>query len=226
MATRTQVRVAVVQLLYAKELGNERAIDDAITFLDNEKIRHKQQEFGLFLLHGICEHESWIIQIIQVFVKEWDIERLGIIEKNILKLGIFELLNTNTQKAIVINEAIELTKTFNIEDACKLINGVLDNIAKANSDDIAKLIEEWNTKVAQSSISQSIHAQSHGEDSNQSPNTIKKSRHNTNKKRLHAKPYSKIKWHTQAKQESVLPKHHKPPFKQKTKKSSPQYDDK
>lgn len=142
MATRTQSRIAVIQLLYAKELGNENAIDDAKIFFNENKIRNKQQEFALSLLYGVCKHEQTILDIIDIFVKGWDIHRLGIVEKNILKLGAFELLETNTQKAVVINEAIEIAKMFNLEDACRLINAVLDGIAKTHKDEIAKLVKE------------------------------------------------------------------------------------
>lgn len=143
MATRKQAREAVIQILYAKELGNEQAIEQAKYFLDEQKIRNKQQEFALALLHGVCHQESEIVRIMNVFLKTWDIERLGVIEKNILKLGIYELKQTNTQQAVVINEAIELTKSFNVQDAFRLVNGVLDSVAKTDSKMLEKLIQEY-----------------------------------------------------------------------------------
>lgn len=143
MATRKQAREAVIQILYAKELGNEQAIEQAKYFLDEQKIRNKQQEFALTLLHGVCHQESEIVRIMNVFLKTWDIERLGVIEKNILKLGIYELKQTNTQQAVVINEAIELTKSFNVQDAFRLVNGVLDSIAKTDSKVLEKLMQEY-----------------------------------------------------------------------------------
>lgn len=143
MATRKQAREAVIQILYAKELGNEQAIEQAKYFLDEQKIRNKQQEFALALLHGVCHQESEIVRIMNVFLKTWDIERLGVIEKNILKLGIYELKQTNKQQAVVINEAIELTKSFNVQDAFRLVNGVLDSVAKTDSKVLEKLIQEY-----------------------------------------------------------------------------------
>ncbi len=142
MATRKQAREAVIQILYARELGNEQAIEQAHFFLNEQKIRNKQQEFALALLHGVCVHEDYIIQIMNTFLKTWDIERLGVIEKNILKLGIYELLQTNTQQAIIINEAIELTKSFSVQDAFRLVNGVLDSVAKTDKEALALLVEQ------------------------------------------------------------------------------------
>ncbi|RDU64044.1 transcription antitermination factor NusB [Helicobacter didelphidarum] len=141
MATRKQAREAVIQLLYAYELGNDNVLEQAIAFLDAQKIRHKQQNFALSLLHGVLSHRILLMQVIEVFLKTWDIERLGAIEKVILSLGIYELLQTDTQEAIIINEAIELTKSFGLSDASKLINGILDSVAKTGIDVIADKIQ-------------------------------------------------------------------------------------
>lgn len=158
MATRKQAREAIIQILYAKELGNDKAIEQAETFLNAQKIRNKQQEFALNLLHGICNEERKIADIINVFLKSWDLNRLGVIEKNIIKLGVYELLQTNTQKAVIINEAIELTKSFNVQDAFRLVNGILDSVAKTDSKTLDELIqkqEQINTeKLTQDSIKQ------------------------------------------------------------------------
>lgn len=145
-------RVAVIQLLYAKELGNEKILEQAQAFFDERKIRNKQQQFALSLLHGVCQYEYIIVQVMNVFLKTWDIDRLGVIEKNILKLGIYELLETDTEEAIVINEAIELTKIFNITDAFRLINGVLDAVAKTSADKIADLIQSYKHNIPMQSI--------------------------------------------------------------------------
>ena len=145
-------RVAVIQLLYAKELGNDKILEQAQAFFDERKIRNKQQQFALSLLHGVCQYEYIIVQVMNVFLKTWDIDRLGVIEKNILKLGIYELLETDTEEAIVINEAIELTKIFNITDAFRLINGVLDAVAKTSADKIADLIQSYKHNIPMQSI--------------------------------------------------------------------------
>ena len=158
MATRKQAREAIIQILYAKELGNDKAIEQAEAFLNAQKIRNKQQEFALNLLHGICNEERKIADIINVFLKSWDLGRLGVIEKNIIKLGVYELLQTNTQKAVIINEAIELTKSFNVQDAFRLVNGILDSVAKTDPKTLDELIQKQEQinaeKLTQDSIKQ------------------------------------------------------------------------
>ena len=70
-------------------------------------------------------------ECIDVFLNENKIHQIGHIERAILRLGAFELLHTDTLAAIVINEAVELTKEMANENAPKLINGVLDGLQKA-----------------------------------------------------------------------------------------------
>ncbi len=65
------------------------------------------------------------------FLSNWRIERIGICTKLILRYGIWELYNTNTDHKIIINEAIELAKCFAEKDAYKFINGILDEISQS-----------------------------------------------------------------------------------------------
>ena len=142
MATRQDARAAVIQILYALELGNDSMLGYSKDFLAEQKILNKQAEFALSLLHGVCENERFILEVMNIFLKTWDIERLGVVEKNILKLGIYEILYTQTERPIIINEAIELTKDFNVADASRLVNGVLDSISKSDKADIEQKVKE------------------------------------------------------------------------------------
>ncbi|SQB97997.1 transcription termination protein [Helicobacter fennelliae] len=128
MATRTQAREAIIGLLYGYEIGNDDIKKSAITILEEKKIRNKQQEFALCLFNGITQCLPQIDELIKSHLKEWDFSRLGRIEKSILRLGVYELIYTQTDTPIIINEAIELAKIYGEENAPKLINGVLDSI--------------------------------------------------------------------------------------------------
>ncbi len=130
MATRHQAREAVIGLLYAYDLGNPEIKKFAEDILEEKKIRNKQREFALSLFKGAVEHLETIDEAIKKHLESWDIERLGHIEKAILRLGVYELLYTDLDPAIVINEAVELAKKLGAEQSPKFINGVLDAIAK------------------------------------------------------------------------------------------------
>ncbi|NPA81595.1 MAG: transcription antitermination factor NusB [Epsilonproteobacteria bacterium] len=130
MATRHHAREAVTSFLYANDIGNE-GIDKFIDeMLEDKKIRNKQKEFAISLYKGVKEHLKEIDEEINSHLKGWEFDRIGKIERAILRLGAYELMFTDLDRAVVINEALELTKKLADEKATKFINGVLDAIRK------------------------------------------------------------------------------------------------
>lgn len=133
MATRTQAREAVIGMLYAYDLGNEDILGIARTMLEEKKIKNKQQDFAFLLLQGAIENLQSIDEAITPYLKEWDFSRLGGMEKAMLRLGTYEILYTDTDSPVVINEAIELGKMYGGEDNTpRFLNGVLDALSKAH----------------------------------------------------------------------------------------------
>ena len=125
MATRHQVRQAVVSLLYAREMGScgEEFVEE---FLEEKKIRNDQRSLALSLFHGILEHADELDGLLNARLKEWKINEIGSIERAVLRLGAYEMKFTSTDKAVIINEGIELGKELGGDSAPKFINGVLD----------------------------------------------------------------------------------------------------
>ena len=130
MATRHHARMAVVSLLYAFDLGNGDIANHTDEILEDKKIRNKQKDFALNLFSGVMAHLEAIDTAIIKHLKEWDFERLGSIERATLRLGAYEIMFSKLDAAVVINEAIEVTKAFGTEQSPKFINGVLDAISK------------------------------------------------------------------------------------------------
>jgi len=130
MATRHHARMAVVSLLYAYDLGNQSIAEYTDEILEDKKIRNKQKEFAMNLFRGVMDNMEAVDDSIETHLKEWDFERLGSIERATLRLGVDEILYTELDSAVIINEAIEVTKAFGTEQSPKFINGVLDAIAK------------------------------------------------------------------------------------------------
>jgi len=131
MATRHHARMAVVSLLYAYDLGNQSIADFSDEILEEKKIRNKQREFAMDLFTGVMEHLEEIDEKIGESRKEWELERWGAIERATLRLGAYEILFGELDSAVIINEAIEITKAFGTEQSPKFINGVLDAVAKS-----------------------------------------------------------------------------------------------
>ena len=130
MATRHQARTAVVGLLYAYDLGNENIAKFSDEILEEGKIRNKQREFSNTLFNGTIENLEMLDEHIEKHLTDWSYSSIGKVEKAIMRLGAYEILVAKTDRAIIINEAVELAKKLADEKSPKFINGVLDAIGR------------------------------------------------------------------------------------------------
>jgi len=130
MATRHQVRESIVGLLYASDIGND-GIDKFVDELfEEKKIRNNQLEFAKKLYSGIKINLESVDNVINIYLKEWNLSEIGNIERAILRLATYEILHSDLDDVVVINEAIELAKKLCNDTSPKFINGVLDAIMK------------------------------------------------------------------------------------------------
>ena len=129
MATRPQVRQCVVSLIYAKEMGSqmEQFSDE---FLEEKKIRNDQKNFTISLYNGVLDNLDDIDNLLNSYLGKWKLDQIGIVERQILRLGAYEMKYSDIDLAIAINEAVILANELASESSIKLINGVLDAIAK------------------------------------------------------------------------------------------------
>ena len=131
MATRHQSRESVITLLYAKDVGNENIDKFVDEILEDKKIRNQQKEFARSLFNGVIENLETIDTELDNHLKEYKITSIGHIERAILRLGTYEILKTDLDDAVIINESIELCKSLASDTAPKFINGVLDAVRKS-----------------------------------------------------------------------------------------------
>lgn len=89
-----------------------------------------QEDYIRQTLQGIIEHQEEIDRIITEKAVGWKLERLVSVDRNILRLGIYELLYTDLPGEVVINEAVELSKRYSTEHSHIFINGILDRVYK------------------------------------------------------------------------------------------------
>jgi len=131
MATRTQARTAVIQMLYALDLGNNDMQAQANEYLDERKIKGQKAEFALNLFNGVLKNLEKIDEMITNHLsKDWEFDRLDNVDKEILRLGVYEILFTDLPYQVAINESIEIAKLLSTSQSTKFINGMLDKIAK------------------------------------------------------------------------------------------------
>ena len=134
--SRTQVRSLIFHVLYALDASDYA--DTVSQVIDNINYGYDQNvpldgEVAASV-STIIEHREKIDTIIQRFLENWRLSRLGICTRLILRIGVWELLFTDAPSSVVINEAIELAKDFAEKDAYKFINGILDQVAEKRDD--------------------------------------------------------------------------------------------
>jgi len=130
--SQRDARSLIFHLLYIAEAFDYQ--ESLATIVDdfnkgfNLDIPHDSKVFTI--TEGIINNRSLLDQIYQPLLTNWRLERVSVCTKLILRFGIWELLNTETDQRIIINEAIELAKCFAEDGAYRFVNGILDRIAK------------------------------------------------------------------------------------------------
>lgn len=133
MATRHLIRTVVLQSLYEWDFYNRKK--DITQILERNMAEFApgvdEPEFGWRILHGVAEHFKEIDNIITKAAPEWPLAKIAVIDRNILRIGLYELLfadHTEVPPKVAINEAIELAKNYGGPNAARFVNGVLGTI--------------------------------------------------------------------------------------------------
>ena len=114
-------------ILYQIDIYSTNGIKYDIDEIINE-VSKVENEFIKEIVYGVITYKNDIDTIANKYLENWNIDRLGNTDKAILRMGIFELLYTETPDIVAINEAIELAKIYSDDAVRKMINGVLDRI--------------------------------------------------------------------------------------------------
>lgn len=125
---RRAARETALQMLFQMDVGqNDWRMTDLT--LAEAGLSEPNAEFALNLVKGTWEKMPEIDRLIEAYAKEWNIKRLANVDKNILRLAVYELKYIDEAPYnVVINEAIELAKVFSTEDSGAFVNGILDTI--------------------------------------------------------------------------------------------------
>lgn len=125
--TRTQAREKIMIILYQIDFYKKENIsyDLEEVFKENLEIDNR---YVRDIVNGVLENIDNIDKIINKYLENWNLNRLGKTDKAILRLGTYELLYFDTPDVVAINEAVELAKKYSDDKVVKLINAVLDKI--------------------------------------------------------------------------------------------------
>ena len=133
MSTRSKSRKAALDLLYEADIRGRSASDLLNTRLSDEETYIR--EYTSQLLEGIATHRRKIDELIILHAQGWDMDRMPAVDRNILRIAIYELLwNKEIPEKVAINEALELAKVLSTDDSVSYINGVLSTIVTSRED--------------------------------------------------------------------------------------------
>ncbi|TVM03763.1 MAG: transcription antitermination factor NusB [Candidatus Brocadia sp. WS118] len=129
MRNRTIARELALQALYQLDQRGDEIIDEIDNFCKRSTEKHDVYQFAKALTNGCRSHLKEIDEKISSVTEHWELRRMAIIDKNILRLGVYELLYRNDiPPKVSINEAIELAKKFSTKNSGTFVNGILDKI--------------------------------------------------------------------------------------------------
>ena len=126
---RQQGRAFALQLLYQTEIGQTADAGSQERFWQNSKASKKAGLFARGLVEQTLANREEIDRTLTAVMDQWRLERLSVVVRNVLRLGACEIRIIATEPvAVVINEAVELTRTFMDEDSARFVNSVLDRL--------------------------------------------------------------------------------------------------
>jgi len=127
---RTRARERALQALYQIDVAAE-GIDEALAafWKSFEPVEREVRELAEALVRGVAEHRRSVDDAIEEASSNWRLDRMARVDRNVLRLAVYELLQTDVPVKVVINEAIELGKKFGSESSGAFVNGVLDKVA-------------------------------------------------------------------------------------------------
>ncbi len=129
-ARRTKARERALQALYQIDVAAE-GIDDALGrfWRSFEPVEREVMTLAEAIVRGVAGHRRAIDDTIERVSTNWRLDRMAKVDRNVLRLAVYELLETETPVKVVINEAIELGKKYGSESSGAFVNGVLDKVA-------------------------------------------------------------------------------------------------
>ena len=134
MGTRRKARILALQALFEVDLAHHDAEETVERLLSESSLADEGAAFTRELVAGVLTNADKIDSIIQKHAPAWPLPQLAVVDRNILRLAVFELIMDDKVPAkAAINEAIELAKTFGSENSPKFVNGVLGSVSAQSS---------------------------------------------------------------------------------------------
>jgi N utilization substance protein B len=134
---RHQARRLALQALYEIDCTDHQVSTVLNERLESDSYREDTRTLTTRLVSGVLEHRDQLDALIRRYAPEWPLDQIAILDRNILRIAIFELIiDDSVPVKVAINEAVELAKTFGAESTPRFINGVLGTLAARENDSV------------------------------------------------------------------------------------------
>lgn len=126
---RRHARIVVLQALYELDMTQHTPEYAMGCRLKQHPLPRAEVAFAFSLIEGVLDHRQHIDQLISQLAPEWPVEQIAVIDRNILRIAIFEILYApDTPPKVAVNEAVELAKMFGSDSSSRFVNGVLGTL--------------------------------------------------------------------------------------------------
>lgn len=140
MQPRRRARGVAIQTLYEVDCAGHSAGKVLAERLVDSPVSAAAAQFAEKLVQGVLAHQAEMDRLIARFAPEWPIDQMAIIDRNVLRIAIFELaIDDSTPEKVAINEAVELAKIYGSESSARFVNGVLGTLMSRLSEIRASL---------------------------------------------------------------------------------------
>lgn len=135
MSRRSRAREVALQVLFQDDLnpgGNPAQADQFLA----ARLKHAELvEFGRSLVAGVRRNRTELDSLLARTADNWSLERMATTDRNVLRLGVYEILYTDTPGRVAINEAVELAKRYGAAQSAPFVNGILDRFLEKHHHD-------------------------------------------------------------------------------------------
>jgi N utilization substance protein B len=134
MARRSKARAIAIQMLYQIDVNSDVDVETVRHMVHEQLKEGPLRDFCWQLFVGVMEYRLQLDERITSVAENWTIDRMAPTDRNVLRLGAFELLHTETPHRVVIDEAIELARKFGTAQSSPFVNGLLDKLIPQDAD--------------------------------------------------------------------------------------------
>ena len=128
MERRSRAREVALQALFQEDLNPRESVDLLAPFVKSRLKDESLREFAIGLVQGVKRNLAELDALLEEKAENWSLSRMAATDRNVLRLGAFEIRYGDTPDRVAIDEALELAKRFGSENSSQFVNGILDKL--------------------------------------------------------------------------------------------------